>query len=226
MGQILHRSETGSTVTAMSIESAQTVVASVSSLSDWRRQLPVLTGKRTVLRELRPTDATSLFTYLTAEEVTRHVSAPPSTVEGFERFISWVKREQAAGRFVCYAITLVGEDIAVGIMQVRLTGRGTAECGAVVGEPFWGTGAFEEAAGLVAGFAFKTLGAHRLEARVSVDNERCLKALRRIGAVQEGVLRQSLSLRGERHDQVMFSLLEDDYVARRVGRRPTEQVIH
>ena len=185
----------------------------------------MLTGKRTVLRELRPSDAASLFTYLTTEEVTRHVSAPPSTVEGFERFIAWVQREQAAGRFACYAITLAGNDTVIGIVQVRLTTPGTAECGAVIGEPFWGTGAFEEAAMLVAGFAFQTLGVHRLEARVSIQNDRCLNALQKIGATQEGVLRQSLTIKSERYDQVLFSMTDDDYRALST-RRKEKPILH
>lgn len=200
-------------------------LAAAQQTADWRDQLPTLTGKRVVLRELRLTDAASLFTYLTAEEVTRHVSAPPSTVEGFERFIGWVRREQAAGRFVCYAVTLVGSDTAIGVIQVRMTCAETAECGVVIGEPFWGTGAFEEAAMLVAGLSFTTLRLRRLEARVSMHNERCLRALHRIGAVQEGVLRKSLTLRGEQHDQALFSMLHEDFVALLAGKKVTP-IVH
>ena len=72
--------------TAMANTTSTIEADSAQTASDWRRQLPILSGARVVLRELRPTDAASLFTYLTAEEVTRHVSAPPSTLQGFERF--------------------------------------------------------------------------------------------------------------------------------------------
>ena len=66
--------------------------------SDWQSGLPVLCGTRVVLRELRVSDAASLFAMLTTEEVTRFISPPPSTVEGFERFIQWTLRQRAAGR--------------------------------------------------------------------------------------------------------------------------------
>ena len=46
-------------------------------------------GKQVVMRELRASDAPSLFALLTTEEVSRFISPPPSTVEGFERFIAW-----------------------------------------------------------------------------------------------------------------------------------------
>src|SRR5436190_1355974 len=64
--------------------------------SDWRTGLPVLTGGYVTLRELRTTDAASLFALLTTEEVSRFISPPPSTVEGFEKFITWAPRQRRA----------------------------------------------------------------------------------------------------------------------------------
>ena len=46
------------------------------------------------LRELRASDAPSLFAMLTTEEVTRFISPPPTTVEGFVKFIAWTIRER------------------------------------------------------------------------------------------------------------------------------------
>ena len=62
--------------------------------TDWREGLPVLSGKRVTLRELRASDAPSLFALLTTEEVSRFISPPPTTVEGFERFIAWTIRQR------------------------------------------------------------------------------------------------------------------------------------
>src|SRR6516162_2843552 len=142
--------------------------------SDWRKALPLLTGKRVSLRELRPSDATSLFSMLTTEEVSRFISPPPATVEGFERFIAWTQRMRDLGTYACFAV--------------------------------------------------KTLGVHRLEARASVRNGRGNGALRKIGAVQEGVLRRSFLRNGEYHDQVLWSILEDDW-CRTVG-RPVSASVH
>src|SRR4051812_6897724 len=78
--------------------------------SDWQRGLPTLRGRQVVLRELRASDAPSLFALLTAEEVSRFISPPPSTVEGFERFIAWTLRQRGAGTYACFAVTLRGFD--------------------------------------------------------------------------------------------------------------------
>ena len=68
-----------------------------------------------------------------------------------------------------------------------------------------------EAARLVGSFVFGVVGTHRLEARVSVSNGRGNGALRKLGAVQEGVLRRSLRRGGEYLDQSLWSVLQEDW---------------
>ena len=179
----------------------------------WRAGLPVLTGRRVALREPRAADAASLLSMLTAEEVKRFISPPPTTIEGFGRFIAWMVCQRRAGIHVCYAVTLKGFDTAIGIFQVRQTepGFGTGEWGFAFGSPFWGTGLFQEGAELVVEFAFDTLGVHRLEARAAVGNGRGNGALLKIGAVQEGILRRSLLSNGRYVDQVLYAVLDDDW---------------
>jgi RimJ/RimL family protein N-acetyltransferase len=181
--------------------------------TDWRTGLPVLTGSRVTLREMRVSDATSLFAMLTTEEVARFISPPPTTVEGFERFITWANRERAAGTYACFAIVPHGMDTAIGIFQVRQIepAWGTAEWGFAIGSPFWGTGAFTDGAQLVLDFAFDTIGVHRLEARAAVQNARGNAALRKLGAVQEGVLRRSFLRNGQYLDQALWAILDEDW---------------
>jgi RimJ/RimL family protein N-acetyltransferase len=181
--------------------------------SDWRHGLPMLTGQHVVLRELRASDARSLHALLTTEEVSRFISPPPTTVEGFERFIAWALRQRAAGSYACYAVTVQGFDTAIGLFQVREMERGfgTAEWGFALGHSFWGTGLFQESAELVLEFVFETLGVHRLEARAALLNTRGIGALRKIGAEQECILRQSLERNGQFLDQALFSVLDSDW---------------
>ena len=65
--------------------------------TEWRQSLPVLSGGSVTLRELRLSDAATLLAMLSTEEVARFISPPPTTVEGFERFIAWTHEERAAG---------------------------------------------------------------------------------------------------------------------------------
>ena len=185
--------------------------------SDWRQGLPTLGGEQVVMRELRASDAPSLFAMLTTEEVSRFISPPPSTVEGFERFIAWTLRQRAAGTYACFAVTVRGFETAIGIFQVRDLGRGfeSAEWGFAIGSAFWGTGVFEDGAKLVVAFAFDTLGVQRLEARAAVLNGRGNAALRKIGAVAECVLRKSFHHGGGYLDQVLYAMLDVDWYGAR-----------
>jgi RimJ/RimL family protein N-acetyltransferase len=180
---------------------------------DWRQALPVLTGRRVALRELRMSDATSLLAMVTTPDVARFISPPPMTVGGFERFIEWTHRERAAGRFICFAVVPHGMDTAVGLFQLRELepGFATAEWGFAIGGPFWGTGVFMDGARLTVEFAMETVGVHRLEARAAVANGRGNGALAKVGAVKEAVLRQSFLRNGEYLDQALWSIVREDW---------------
>lgn len=201
------------------VELQEVVVASRTepiTSSDWRQQLPVMAGKQVVLRELRMSDAPSLLAMLTTDEVTRFISPPPTTVEGFERFIAWTHRMRTAGTYACFAVTLAGFDTAIGIFQVRELepGFGTAEWGFAIGSPFWGSGVFQDGAELVLEFVFDKVGVHRLEARAAVQNGRGNGALRKLGAVQEGLLRKSFLRNGQYLDQALWAIVDEDWRAR------------
>src|SRR5260221_6339272 len=195
---------------------------SASIATDWQRSLPVLAAGRVVLRELRAADAPSLCALLTTEEVSRFISPPPTTVEGFERFIAWTQRQRAAGAYACYAVTLRGRDTAIGIFQIRRLDAAfeLAEWGFAIGSTFWGTGLFQESARLVLDFAFDVIGVRRLEARAAVPNGRGNGALRKIGAVQECVLRRSFARAGVRFDQALYPIVDVDPAAPSARRPP------
>jgi ribosomal-protein-alanine N-acetyltransferase len=187
---------------------------SVGVTTDWRRGLPELAGRLGLVRELRLADAPTLFAMLTAVEVARFISPPPATLEGFERFIAWSHRRREEGSCVGFAIVPYGLDGAVGVIQVRQleASWSTAEWGFALGSPFWGTGLFVESARLVVDFAFTALGVHRLEARAAARNGRGNGALAKLGAVREGVLRQAFRRDGECSDQVLWSILREDWM--------------
>ena len=197
------------------------VPAVVTDIADWRQSIPVLTGKKLTLRELRVDDAPTLFSMLSTHETARFISPPPTTVDGFQRFVEWAIRERERGSYICFAIVPEGMTSAVGLFQVRALepGFGTAEWGFALGSPYWGSGLFLEGARLVLDFVFDAVGVHRLEARASIANGRGNGALRKLGAAQEGILRRSFLRNGEYHDQVLWSVLKEDWFAQKAEPR-------
>ena len=122
-------------------------------------------------------------------------------------------RERAAGLSFTYAITTSAGRSVVGLIQVRQLDPAfeTAEWECTIAPSARGTGVFFEAARLVGSLTFGSLGTHRLEARVPLQNGRANGALRKLGAVQEGILRRSMRQRGEYVDQVLWSMLKEDW---------------
>lgn len=208
-------------------------------IDDWRFGLPVLSAGDVVLREVRMSDASSLQSLLTTPEMTRYISQPPSSVEGFERFIAASQRMRAAGEGACFAITLKGYDTAIGIFQVRqivpcedeakqFGGTiDTAEWGFALGSPFWGAGIFEQGAALVIAFAFEHIRVNRLEARCAAKNGRGNKALRKVGAVAEGILRKAFLVNDEWLDQILYAIVAQDWrAARDMARAAASAYMH
>jgi RimJ/RimL family protein N-acetyltransferase len=198
-------------------------VVSGRAASTWRDGLPVLANGRVALRALTMADAPALLSLIRTEEVARFLAQPPFTLDGFERFIYWTERERAEGRYVCFAVVPAGAALAAGLFQLRRLepGFASAEWGFAMGAPFWGTGIFVEAARMVVDFAIDVIGVRRLEARAAVVNGRANGALRKIGAVQEGVLRRGFGVNGRQVDQVLWSILSDEWRQARAVWAPT-----
>jgi RimJ/RimL family protein N-acetyltransferase len=173
----------------------------VPEIGDWRHGVPTLCGALATLRELRATDAPSLLASMSTDQVKGSISPPPSTVEGFEKFVAWTHRERAAGRCVCFAVVPHGSDTAVGLFQLRSL------------EPDFGTSEW--------GFV---IGAHRLEARAAFKNNRGNAALKKLGAVQECVLPRSFFRDGEYLDQVLWTILAEEWLDAKAVWGPT--IVH
>ena len=105
----------------------------------------------------------------------------------------------------------------MGIFQVRALGPTfeTAEWGFALGHAHWGTGIFEKTAATVVDFAIDALQVRRLEARSAVENGRGNGALQKLGAVREAVLRKSFLKDGRYYDQVLWSIVADEWRFRR-----------
>jgi RimJ/RimL family protein N-acetyltransferase len=180
---------------------------------DWHFGLPTIRGKKMTLREIHSGDAEALMAMLTSEEVAEFVSPLPHSVEGFKNFIAETHHERTRGNSFCFGIVPDGYEDAMGLFQVRQLdpGFGSAEWGFAIGSPFWGSGVFAEGAKAVIDYSFGVVGVNRLEARSIASNGRGNGALRKLGAFQEGILRRSFERHGRHFDQILWSILKDDW---------------
>ena len=186
---------------------------SVVGAAPWRNELPPLTGRTVLLREPTSQDLGPLVDLLSLGDATRFGLDEPVSEVGVQELIERFARERAAGLAFTYVITLATARTIVGLAQVRQLDPSfeAAEAECTIAPSSRGSGIFVEAARLVGSFAFGTLGTHRLESRVLLQNGRANGALRKLGAVQEGILRRSIRSAGEYFDQVLWSILKEDW---------------
>ena len=188
--------------------------------AEWTKRLPTLTGVRVRLREPRSRDARLLHQIIQRDEVSRFVSAPPSSAADVARFISLARRRRRVGEWIVYTVFPAGDaSRPVGLIQVRKLSDDLSlgEWGFCF-EP--GQGWFVEAAELLLEFVFETVGLHRLEARVVVENKAAARALVALGANIDGRLHEAFRRHGRYWDQQLWSILADDWRrVRAMGRR-------
>jgi RimJ/RimL family protein N-acetyltransferase len=195
---------------------------SVIGVASWRNELPSLNGRVALLREPVPQDLGPLMELLSIGDATHFGLEEPVSDIGVLESIDRFARERASGLAFTYAIIPACARAVVGLVQVRQLDPSfeAAEWECTIAPSFRGTGIFLETARLVGSFAFGAIGTHRLEARVLLQHGRANGALRKLGAVQEGVLRRSVRRADAYFDQVLWSLLKEDWGAHWVSIEP------
>jgi RimJ/RimL family protein N-acetyltransferase len=98
-----------------------------------------------------------------------------------------------------------------GTLRQFEAGLQAAEWRCAIGSAFWGAGVFRSGAELMMHVAFDVLGVHRLEARTCLTNSGGNGSPRTNGAVQEGILRRSFWRNAEYLDQVLLTVLDQDW---------------
>ena len=180
-------------------------------------RLPVLMGRRLLLREPTRADGERLFACLGDPEVTRFLAFdPPRTASDTLEFIERVETWRQQDREYVFLIASRATDEPMGATSLRHIDLrlGTAQVGTWLRRSEWGTGVNDEAKTLLLEYAFGRLGLHRVEARIAVDHMRSRRAFEKLGAVAEGTLRQSFRKDGIATDQVLYAILASEWRAR------------
>jgi N-acetyltransferase len=172
-----------------------------------------MTNRLVALREPTAGDVRPLVDLLSTADAVSFGINEAVTEAALRTFIERAHHERCAGLSFTYVITLGATHAIIGLAQVRQLDPSfeAAEWEMTLAPSARGTGVFLDAARLLGSFAFGSVGTHRLESRVALQNGRANGALNKLGAVQEGILRRSVRRCGAYHDQVLWSMLEDDW---------------
>jgi RimJ/RimL family protein N-acetyltransferase len=135
-------------------------------------------------------------------------------------FTAALERKQSAMDQIFYAIVPAGAGQAAGFASyLRMEpAHGVIEVGNILMSPaLQRTTAATEAMYLMARHVFDDLGYRRYEWKCNALNEPSRRAAQRFGFTFEGVFRQHMVIKGRNRDTAWFSLLDNEWPARRAA---------
>jgi [ribosomal protein S5]-alanine N-acetyltransferase len=157
-----------------------------------RTEVVFLVGELVSLRPLEREDAPALVRWLNDPDVREGLQGfrPLNLAAEYaflESLSSTQEKQVVVGIVERSSGALVG---ACGLHDISWRDR-RAQFGIFLGEKSrWGRGVGREASRLLIGYAFRTLGLHRVELHVYAFNTRALRTYQALGFVHEGTLRE------------------------------------
>jgi N-acetyltransferase len=176
----------------------------------------VLEGEFVRLEPLRLDHAADLLAAGRDEEIWRYLPrAAPKRLEDVHAMIEEALERARDGSEVPFAIVLRSSGRAVGstrYIDIRRAHRGLEIGWTWIGREWQRTAVNSECKRVLLAHAFETLGALRVQLKTDARNLRSQRAIERLGAVREGVLRSHMVLYdGFVRDSVMYSMVAEEW---------------
>ena len=178
----------------------------------------VLRGRHVVLEPLAPSHVDELFAATADDEVWQHLPTPrPRDRDDLAAQVTGMLRAQFLGERVAWAQRDALTGAVVGMTSYHDVDDERRSLGighTVIGRPWWRTGINTEAKLMLLERAFDVLGAERVFWYTDIRNERSQRAIARLGATRDGVLRRHRQRPdGSWRDSVLFAMTADEWPA-------------
>jgi RimJ/RimL family protein N-acetyltransferase len=168
------------------------------------------------LRDLTIDDVEDRFKWSLDKEVTKHLNMPDRYPPfSKEETIRWI--EMCINRTNGYEqkaiVTKDGKHIGWIDLKNIDTLNKHAELGIAIGDKnYWGKGYGLSAMNEMLLWGFNILGLNKIWLRVEVDNQKAIKSYKRMGYVEEGILRQDRFKNGGFVDRLRMSILKNEFL--------------
>lgn len=177
-----------------------------------------LTGRVVRLEPLSLAHAPDLLLAAQDENIWRYMLYGPVTTEAAMRaYVQDLLDRQAQGRDLPFAVIYQESGRAIGstrFMDIRPPHRGLEIGGTWYGVAYQRTAVNTECKYLLLRHAFEVYGCIRVQLKTDLRNERSQRAIERLGAVKEGVLRNHIiTPDGTIRHSVMYSLVDSEWPA-------------
>lgn len=175
--------------------------------------LPLLSTERLVLRCFAPNDAVSVYAYAQNEKVAGMAGfAPHKSVEESRAMVQMFMEKEAHWAIVEKATGHLIGSISLQRDYKRPKMENARRMGYLLGEGYWGRGYATEACREILRYAFEELGCPVISADLFPANTKSRRVLKKLGFVQDGVVRWARLLPdGTPCDLLAYSLLRTEY---------------
>jgi RimJ/RimL family protein N-acetyltransferase len=175
---------------------------------------PILT-ERLVLRTLEVSDADAVHVYRTDPGVSRYQNWPFLSIDGIRAFLARQHGMEpfASDDWFQIGITLraTGEVVGDCGLHARDNDRRQVELGITLAHSFQHRGFGSEALSALLEFLFSLPDTHRVYCSADPRNRPCLRLLEKVGMRREAHMIESLWIKDEWVDDVVFAILRSEW---------------
>ena len=177
-------------------------------------EVPTLTGKWVALEPMIEAHRESLRRAANDERIWT-TTIVRAMGEAFDPWFAAALAERAAGRWLPFAVRRLSDSACIGstsYLDMTLKHRRLEIGGTWYHPDSWGTAVNPECKLLLMTHAFEVLGVQRVAFITDVLNQRSQRAIAKLGATREGILRSHMVSQGGRvRDSVVFSIVASEW---------------
>ena len=173
-----------------------------------------LEGEKVVLRRISEGDVTQRYLdFLNDKDVTKFLDAgrKKHSIDNLKFYV-----KEKISKKDCIFLAVIDTESGLHIGNVKIEpidyDNRKAVIGIMIGDKnFWGKGYGTEAMRTTVKFCFQDLNLNRVTLGVNADNIQAIKAYKKVGFVQEGVLREDVIRDGKKYNWILMGLLRKDF---------------
>ena len=177
--------------------------------------METVTTKRLIIRRPSEADLHDFLAYQTHPENLKYQPVEPMTEDKAAGFLAKQAALELGGEgWVMFAVELRGAGRMIGEVGIYVSpplGRG--DLGWSFHPDYQGRGYATEAAQALLAYAFEKCGLHRVTSGCDTRNVASFRLMERLGMRREGHLRQSQLRNGLWHDEYLYALLREEWLA-------------
>ncbi|TSB47797.1 GNAT family N-acetyltransferase [Alkalicoccobacillus porphyridii] len=177
-------------------------------------EFPELETNRLKLVQVNEEHTGSFFEIMSNDEVTKYYGMDAlKDIEEASKIVTFFQRSHESNRGIRWGIIVKETGTFIGTVGLNNLSIPTkkAELGFELHPSHWNKGLMTEAAKEVLRYSFKDLALFRIGAVTFPQNEPSIQLLKRLGFVQEGLLRGYLYQNDSTHDALIFSLMSTEW---------------